>query len=489
MEVIVLLQEATYLKPRAKSSRPPSAVISFLPVPVKAVLDRDLTVADLRVLAFFHFLSRRRRKEGKREVTVSLSTITEKTGLSRAQVIESVARLRTKGFLTKREGKKNIGTYVLAEEERKPFVFIPAPVFALPPSAVRVYALLLRRQGQNEYAYPRVRTIAADLGLTVRSVQKALRSLEAEGWIKVDGKRSRAYKVATRMPFSVEKAVPVETHASNFPTPSAEMAIPSPDLPQGDLTDLQHSPFHEETATVNADSVETPVNNFPEPNPEMAMPTQDSPGGVVYQCSPSTDVRPNGLPAFAQMVYQRSPWPVSEMQTGTNQASNEMGLNRSSNEQTGNRYGEDGQGESDFRLGDKANFDFQSLGGDEKPSNTGPLPQDSSPRAGQAHASPSSRSFSLTGAFEQTDDAKDYVARLRAALADALKQLAALQKKLKELKRAPAELKQRLKGEIKALECEVEGYKERIAREEGKLETGLRGTPDDLPAVQCGGDG
>jgi len=453
-----LLQSEVYLKPRAKSrDLSPSAVISFLPVPVKAVLDRDLTVADLRVLAFFHFLSRRRRKEGKREVTVSLATITEKTGLSRAQVIESVARLRTKGFLTKREGKKNIGTYVLAEEERKPFVFIPAPVFTLPPSAVRVYALLLRRQGENEYAYPRVRTIAADLGLTVRSVQKALRSLEAAGWIKVDGKRSRAYKVAARMPFAVEKAVSVETH--------------------------------EETAGVNADSVETPVNNFPEPNPEMAMPTQDSPGGVVYQCSPSTDVRPNGLPAFAQMVYQRSPWPVSEMQTGTNQASNEMGLNRSSNEQTGNRYGEDGQGESDFRLGDKANFDFQSLGGDEKPSNTGPLPQDSSPRAGQAHASPSSRSFSLTGAFEQTDDAKDYVARLRAALADALKQLAALQKKLKELKRAPAELKQRLKGEIKALECEVEGYKERIAREEGKLETGLRGTPDDLPAVQCGGDG
>jgi len=486
MEVIVLLQEATYLKPRAKSSRPPSAVISFLPVPVKAVLDRDLTVADLRVLAFFHFLSRRRRKEGKREVTVSLSTITEKTGLSRAQVIESVARLRTKGFLTKREGKKNIGTYVLAEEERKPFVFIPAPVFALPPSAVRVYALLLRRQGQNEYAYPRVRTIAADLGLTVRSVQKALRSLEAEGWIKVDGKRSRAYKVATRMPFSVEKAVPVETHASNFPTPSAEMAIPSPDLPQGDLTDLQHSPFHEETATVNADSVETPVNNFPEPNPEMAMPTQDSPGGVVYQCSPSTDVRPNGLPAFAQMVYQRSPWPVSEMQTGTNQASNEMGLNRSSNKQTGNRCEGDGQGESDFQLGGKAFSETPILSGETSPSNTRPVPQDTSPSAGKAHASPSPTTVAHSKASWLLKNAKDPVAEYCRALAEAEAELAALQE---ELKRAPAERRQRLEWEIEDRKLKVRGYRQRLAELKGELETGLRGTPDDLPAVQCGGDG
>ena len=435
-----MLQEATYLKPRAKSSRPPSAVISFLPVPVKAVLDRDLTVADLRVLAFFHFLSHRRRKQGKHEVTVSLSTIAKKTGLSRAQVRESVARLKSKGIITKQEDRKEkVGSYRLSEE--KPFVCIPAPVFSLSPSAVKVYAYLRWLQGRKEYAFPYVRTIASDLGLARYSVQRALRSLEAEGWIKVEGKRSRAYKVAARMPFAVEKAVPAETSEDNLPGPNAEATITTQDSTEGVGNQL-----------------------WPPTSPEEE-------GG--------TSRGPSVLPAVAHLCYQLWPRPVAEMQTGTDQASNKTGLSKGFTYETGRMKG-DGLGENCFRLGEQANFETPSLGGETAPSNTRPVPQDTSPSAGKAHASLLPRSSGLTVAFGRTYDAQGYAAALRAALADAKARLAALRE---ERARASGHRVEELDVEIKAVEVEVMGYLQRLAEVEGKLGTGPLGSPDDLPAT------
>ena len=496
-------QEKIYVKSRARSSRPLSAGPSFLPVPVKAVLDPELSPADLRVLAHLYFVSRRRKKQGKTDVTISYAKISEMAGLSQMQAYRSMARLKNKGFLTKREGSEgNIGSYLLNVE--KPLVYIPTPVFELSPSALRVYALLRWRQGRNDYAYPRVRTIAADLGLARCSVQRALRELEAAGWIKTEGKQSHAYRVALAMPFPVEKAIPCATAATNFPPPSAEMAMPSQESSQGGLTNLQHSPpspkgtvitnsLPDEIPAVNAVRNEATGDKMASPNAEATMATRDLPQAPLTDLQhPSSSESPplqkrgplfhqNKAPPSTEMIHNSPLSESGEMQTGTEQASSEhLAGTRSINTSRRTSNEGDGQGESDFQLGDKANFDFQSLGGEEKPSNTGPLPQDSSPSAGKAHASPSPRSFSLTGAFELTYDAKSYAALLRGELAKEERELAALRK---ELERAPAERRQELEWKIDELENRVKQRRQRLAEVEGKLGTGLLAGPDDLPAT------
>jgi len=442
MEVIVLLQEATYLKPRAKSSRPPSAAIPFLPIPVKAAVDRDLTVADLRVLAFFKCLARRRSKRGEREVTVSLSTIVQKTGLSRKQVRETMARLKSKGFITKQEGGKgNIASYRLNQE--KPFVYIPAPVFNLSPSAVKVYAYLRWLQGRKDLAFPRVRTIAADLGLTIRSVLRALRALEAAGWIRTEGTYTHAYRVALRMPFSVEKAVPVEATKDNFPGPSAEMAMPTQDSPNGVGYQLSPIPSPEERGA---------GCHLP------GRPAVIFLGGQLSQCSPLQD--------------------AAETQTETEQTSTEhLAPHRIETYETRDRD-ERGLKEASLQLGGKANFETPSFGREAKPSITSPLPQENPPSACVSQATPSPRPFACSKAKGSSYDVQAHAAALREALAEAESLLAAKQK---ERARTSGHRVEDLDREIQALKVDVSGYRRKLAELEGSIGQGLLGTPDDFP--------
>jgi len=201
----------------------------------------------------------------------------------------------------------------------------------------------------------------------------------------------------------------------------------------------------------------------------------DTPQGICHRCNkpsdvvatiPLTELQPSSPLADAAETPTETEAKISPQ----NSAPAPIGI-----KEWGYKNGGEGLGESDFQqLGGKASSETPNFGGEEKPSKTRPLPQDSSPRAGKAHASPSPRSFSLTGAFELTYDAKSYAALLRGELAKEERELAALQE---ELKRAPAERRQELEWKIDELENRVKQRRQRLAEVEGKLGTGLLAGP------------
>lgn len=59
----------------------------------------------------------------------------------------------------------------------------------LPAGALRLYAYLAWRQGENESAWPSYTRIADDLGICRRSVASYAAQLEARGWLSRDGTR------------------------------------------------------------------------------------------------------------------------------------------------------------------------------------------------------------------------------------------------------------------------------------------------------------
>ena len=66
-------------------------------------------------------------------------------------------------------------------------VFIPDPVFYFPglkPSVKLCYARLLRYNGKNNTCYPKVGTLARELGVSERQVQKYLDVLSQKGFIR-----------------------------------------------------------------------------------------------------------------------------------------------------------------------------------------------------------------------------------------------------------------------------------------------------------------
>jgi len=350
--------------------------------------------------------------------------------------------------------------------------------------------------------------MAEALGVALCSVLRALRFLEAAGWIQTEGHYTHAYRVAARIPFTVKKALPIATAATYLSSPNPKTAMPSQDLPQGDLTDLQHSPLHEGTATAKAIPVEIHASNLPSPNPKIAIPTPnlpqgdltdlqaspshegvtmaDTPQGICHRCNKPSDIATTI--SLTELQPSSSLADAAETPTDTeakispqNSAPASVGIKGS-----GYKDGGEGLGKADFQLGGKAFSETPNFGGVEKPSNTGPLPKDSSPSAGKAHASPSPRTVAHLKASWLLKNAVDPVAEYRGALAEEEKQLAALRE---ELKQAPAELKQQLEWKIQELDGKVKLRRRRLAEVEGKLGTGLLAGPDDLPAVQCGGDG
>lgn len=56
----------------------------------------------------------------------------------------------------------------------------------LPSRAVTVYLYLQKRANSEHQCWPSIRRIAADLHLSRRTVERALRDLERNGWVKAE---------------------------------------------------------------------------------------------------------------------------------------------------------------------------------------------------------------------------------------------------------------------------------------------------------------
>jgi hypothetical protein len=71
---------------------------------------------------------------------------------------------------------------------REPFVMIPDSAMALPPLEFKVYAVLARHADAEGVCWPKVATLAARAGCSVRSVQRALRALVRRGVLAVESR-------------------------------------------------------------------------------------------------------------------------------------------------------------------------------------------------------------------------------------------------------------------------------------------------------------
>jgi DNA-binding transcriptional MocR family regulator len=70
------------------------------------------------------------------------------------------------------------------------YVVIPWPVYQLGAYASHVYGALRKRADEQMRCWPSHRRIAADSGLSVRTVQACLATLREEGWIDWEQRKS-----------------------------------------------------------------------------------------------------------------------------------------------------------------------------------------------------------------------------------------------------------------------------------------------------------
>jgi DNA-binding transcriptional MocR family regulator len=86
----------------------------------------------------------------------------------------------------------------LSDETRvdHPFGIVPLGVLECSNSALRVYVILAERANKAGTCFPGYESIAADIGVSVSTVQRAVRELVAAGWVtKVRRQTSNLYLV------------------------------------------------------------------------------------------------------------------------------------------------------------------------------------------------------------------------------------------------------------------------------------------------------
>jgi len=175
--------------------------IKFIIIPGSILKNPGLTASQKLVFAILQF---RQGKNGR--CYPSLETIAGDLGISRTAAIRAVSGLEAAGLIKVERRYRQSNIYRVDTRHDEYWLRIESAALTAPitPAAKLIFSYLTFRVGANSEAWQHQKTIAADLGISKRTVIRIIASLEKASYIQVGHvhggrKRSNKYRITGKI--------------------------------------------------------------------------------------------------------------------------------------------------------------------------------------------------------------------------------------------------------------------------------------------------